>query len=58
MDLCLDNAFRHTTLQMTVALPQGASLSHAFQCMCGSHHVDTSKLDCGLHRIVVKFLSS
>ena len=58
VDLCLDNASRYTALQMTVALPQGASLTRASLYRPGSHRVETFDLGGGLHRVVAYSLSS
>ena len=57
VDLCLDNASRYTALQMTVALPQGASLTRASLYRPGSHRVETFDLGGGLHRVVAYSLS-
>ena len=57
VDMCLDNASRYTALQMTVALPQGASLTRASLCRPGSHRVETFDLGGGLHRVVAYSLS-
>ena len=53
MDFCLDNASRYTAMEMTVELPQGASLKRASLCKSGNYHVETSDLGGGLHRVVV-----
>lgn len=57
VDMCLDNASRYTALQMTVALPQGASLTRASLYRPGSHRVETFDLGGGLHRVVAYSLS-
>ncbi len=57
VDLCLDNASRYTAMEMTLELPQGASLTRASLCKGGSHQVETCGLGGGLHRIIVYSLS-
>ena len=57
VDIRLDNASRYTALEMTVELPQGATLTRASLCKSTGHSVETRNLGGGLHRVVVYSLS-
>ncbi len=57
LDLRLENASRYTALEMTVELPQGATLTRASLCKSTGHQVKTRNLGGGLHRVVVYSLS-
>ncbi len=57
VDIRLENASRYTALEMTVELPQGATLTRASLCKSTGHSVETRNLGGGLHRVVVYSLS-